>query len=770
MIKTHLAALKRRIKGRLVETIFDRLMETGAERPGRRPFGVAEFKLLRQALISQNLCCIDGQMVSSFEKEFAYYYGVPYAVASTSGTASIHVALGALDLNPGDEIITAPITDMGTIIPILYQNCIPVFADIDDSYNMDPADVERKITPRTRAIIVVHLFGNPCDMDAMVEIAKRRRIALIEDCSQAHLAEYKGRYVGTIGDIGCFSFQQSKQMTTGDGGMTITSNPSYYERMKLFADKGYARKGWGARAYLFHAPNYRMNELTGAVGLAQLTKVKAVIEKRRELGERLSELLSGVEGVAPAPVTAGAKSSYWIYPVRVHGVGLEDFAKKMTEEKVWVMPGYTGKPIYLCSESLTAKKTYGTSQWPFTCNNGITYEYKEGLCPRAEEILKHLACIPLDESWTMAKVEQVAAAVRKSMVSPISKPVGSSAREMTAHSAVTVTSEPGNEARIGIVGCGQMGRWHLDSYKKNPQAKIVAVADTDIARAQAFAREMKAKAYRSHGEMLAQESLDGVSVCTVPATHRDVVVGLLDAGVHVLCEKPLAVSIQQAEEMARKAKEKNKLLFTAFKFRFYDEVARAKELIAGGGLGKIVSFRLMFGGYLNMAGTWYADKNLAGGGVIMDNGPHAFDLVRYLFGEIENVSVAAGTLQNLEVEDSAKLTVSLRGGAVGVIDLTWSVAVPSRSYLEIYGEDGAALLDLDGITYRFKSWSEWKRVPNQAGVQEAFARQVDYFVAAILGQTPQILGNGEGVKSQAVIAAAYESVAQNRKVNIGGQP
>src|SRR5947208_8743061 len=292
MIKNQLAAFKRKIKLQIADVIFDRMMGSVPEQ-GRHPFGAEELKLLRQALVSQNLCCIGGQMVSSFEKEFAYTYGVPYGVASTSGTAAIHVALGALDLNPGDEVITAPITDLGTIIPILYQNAIPIFADIDNTYNMDPADVERKISPRTRAIIVVHLFGNPCDMDAIVDIAKRHGIALIEDCSQAHLAEYKGKYVGTIADIGCFSFQQSKQMTTGDGGMTITSNKSYYERMKLFADKGYARKGWGARAYLFHALNYRMNELTGAVGLAQLKKIKGVVAKRRELGERLSALLSG---------------------------------------------------------------------------------------------------------------------------------------------------------------------------------------------------------------------------------------------------------------------------------------------------------------------------------------------------------------------------------------------------------------------------------------------------------------------------------------------
>ena len=131
--------------------------------------------------------------------------------------------------------------------------------------------------------MVVHLFGNPCDMDAMSAIARAARSSTDRRLLAGALDRVQGKLVGTIGDIGCFSFQQSKHMTTGDGGMTITSNRAYHERMKLFADKGYARKGWGARAYLFHAPNYRMTELVGAVGLAQLGKVRGVVERRREL-------------------------------------------------------------------------------------------------------------------------------------------------------------------------------------------------------------------------------------------------------------------------------------------------------------------------------------------------------------------------------------------------------------------------------------------------------------------------------------------------------
>lgn len=766
MIRSVLGKYKRALRESVTDRIWDYLMQPDDPgRKGKTPFGGEELKLVRKALKSQHLCCIDGHMVPDFEREFAVAYDVPYAVASTSGTAAIHVAMGALDLNPGSEVITAPITDLGTIVPIISQNCIPVFADIDETYNMDPEDVERKITPQTKAIIVVHLFGNPCNMDAMVDIAKRHRLPLIEDSCQAHVTEYKGRYTGTIGDIGCFSFQQSKHMTTGDGGMTITSNKKYYERMKLFADKGYARKGYGSRAYLFHAPNYRMTELVGAVGLAQLKKVKGVVAKRHELGTHMNKLLSAIPGVVPAPSTPGGKHPYWMYPIGVLGVDINRLAEELRKEHVYTLPGYTGKPIYLCTESLTAKKTYGDSQWPFTGPwVAKNYEYKEGLCPRAEKTLGELLVLPLDESWTREDVERVAGILGNTLKNlTTSRPVRlvSQAPRATAEVASTL---PGKTLRIGIVGCGQMGRWHLDAYKKNPQVQLVAFADTNLESAERFAAEASAKAYSSTKDMIVNERLDGVSVCTVPSTHRDIALDLLEAGVHVLCEKPLAISVEQAKEMTAKATEKNLLLLTAFKFRYFDEVQKAKEIISSGGLGKIANFRLMFGGSIEMAGTWFAQKHLSGGGILMDNGPHAIDLIRYLFGEITAVSAAVSNLQDIPVEDTGRLNFTLANGVTGTAEMSWSLPIPSKTYLEIYGENGAALLDFEGISYKFKAWNEWKRIPNGLDVKGAFARQMDHFVNSIITKNPSIVCNADGEKSQIVIEAAYASVKQCKTV------
>jgi dTDP-4-amino-4,6-dideoxygalactose transaminase len=383
--------------------------------PARTPFGEEEVELTAQAIRSQNLFGLGGAMVTEFEGRFAELYGARHAVASTSGTAAIHIAVGALDLEPGDEIITAPITDAGTIVPILYQNLVPVFADIDETYNMDPADVEAKITARTRAILVVHLFGNPCDMERMGDIARRHKLAIIEDCSQAHMTRYKGRLAGTIGDIGCFSLQQSKHMTTGDGGVTISNRDDLAERMELFRDKGWSRKpGWGARTYLFLSPNYRMTELQGAVGIAQTKKVAEVVRRRNELGNRVSAGIVGVRGVAPAPVTPGGEPSYWLYALTVADWPAQKFAEAVSAEGVPSGAGYIGEPIFMCMEALAAKTTFGTSHHPLDgCHGGRVLDYGSGMCPRTEEGLRRIVTMGLHEHMSEGDADDMAGAIRK---------------------------------------------------------------------------------------------------------------------------------------------------------------------------------------------------------------------------------------------------------------------------------------------------------------------------------------------------------------------
>ena len=185
-----------------------------------RTFGPEEEELLLQTLRSGCLTRNGGVMVRALEAAFSERLGTAHTVACSSGTAAVHLAVAALDPEPGDEFIVPPVTDMGTILPVLWQNCIPVFADVDArTLTIDPIDVERRITGRTRAIIAVHLAGQPCNMSMLRLIADRHKVALIEDAAQAYWAEHDGRLVGTLGDMACFSLQQSKHITCGEGGI-----------------------------------------------------------------------------------------------------------------------------------------------------------------------------------------------------------------------------------------------------------------------------------------------------------------------------------------------------------------------------------------------------------------------------------------------------------------------------------------------------------------------------------------------------------------------
>ncbi len=383
--------------------------------PARTPFGDEEIRLVTKALRSQNLFRWGGELTPLFESRFAEAYGVKHAVGSTSGTAALHVAVGTVNPEPGDEIITSAITDLGTIIPILYQNAVPVFADTDpETLTVDPEDVERLITPRTRAIIAIHLFGNACRMEALAEISSRKGIPLIEDCCQAHLTGYRGKLLGTFGDIGCFSFQQSKHMTTGDGGMTITNDDALGRCMRSFADKHYDRDRAGSRMYGPLGMNCRITELHSAVGLAQLEKVGRVVASRNRLGGRLSEGIEHLDGIVPAPVTPGATHSYWSYPMRVTGYSNETFARALNAEGIGASAGYIGDPIFQCSAALAEHRTYGDSRFPFfSPYTDRTFEYADDMCPRTRELLGQLVMLSFNEQYTDGDIDDVAGAVRK---------------------------------------------------------------------------------------------------------------------------------------------------------------------------------------------------------------------------------------------------------------------------------------------------------------------------------------------------------------------
>jgi len=401
----------------------EKLAIDGGEKVRTRPFtsgskvGREELKELVDVIYHGTLNRWGGTKVVAFEEEFAEIHGAEYAIASTSGTSALHVAIGMINPTPGDEIITGPITDMGSIVPILYQGAIPIFAECaDDTFNMDPADIEAKITDRTVAIMAIHLFGNPCDMAAIMDIAARHDLPVIEDCSQAHLSEHDGRLVGTIGDIGCFSLQQSKHITSGDGGITITSNEEFGGRGRLFMDKGWHRAQYGPRVYEVFGPNYRMNELSGAVALAQTRRMRQIIDTRRARGDLLAELLADNPHVRPQKLLDGCKHTYWQFGMRVEDDApftADEFAKAVQAEGVSCGAHYIGNPIFLCHEALRNQRLFGDSHYPFDMGDREVV-YDETTCPRTQGVLDRMVQ-PMCPTQFMPEddVRDIARAIRK---------------------------------------------------------------------------------------------------------------------------------------------------------------------------------------------------------------------------------------------------------------------------------------------------------------------------------------------------------------------
>jgi dTDP-4-amino-4,6-dideoxygalactose transaminase len=396
------------------------VLPSDADRSGR-DFGEAELALLREVIESGTLNCTKGTQVKAFEKEFAARYGVPYARAVTSGTAAVHTAVAAVDPEPGDEIITTGITDMGGIAPILYQQAIPIFADVDPvSLNVTADSVAARITPRTRAIIATHLFGNPCDVIGIKAVAERHGVPVIEDCAQAFLAEQDGRLVGTIGTVGAFSFQQGKHMTTGEGGLVITSDPAIARWMILFSDKAW---GYGDPKpdHYFLALNYRMTELQGAVARAQLRKLDGCVQRRQRSAAALTERLAPLPGLALPRPLPGATHVYWKYPLIVDPAvirgGADALGADLKGQGIFCVPRYIQKPAFQC-QVFTERKTYGTSAAPYSWRvreGGGEVVYDAGEYPGTMQGLERVVVLPWNEFYTEEHVSFIADAVQKAI-------------------------------------------------------------------------------------------------------------------------------------------------------------------------------------------------------------------------------------------------------------------------------------------------------------------------------------------------------------------
>ena len=380
-----------------------------------RTLGEAELTALKEVIDSGVLTSTKGRFTKEFQQKFADLIGAKFGHACSSGSAALHCAVAAINPNPGDEIITTSITDMGALHPIVAQGAIPVFCDVDENtYNVTARAIEECISEKTKAIVVTHLFGNPCDMGPIMELANKHNLPVIEDCAQAFLSTYQDRFVGTIGTIGCFSLQQGKHITTGEGGLCVTDDEELARRIFLFINKAW---GYGDSNpdHYFLAPNYRMSELQGAVALAQMDQLEGVVRSRVNSANEMTRRLSGIHGISTPEVTSDSLHTYWKYCLRVDSNVIEGgavaLAGQLRERGIASAPRYIQKPAFRC-QIFRDQNTFGDSHWPFNHARPEAVDYDDAKFPGTLAALEGVLVLPWNERYTDEHIDYIAESVK----------------------------------------------------------------------------------------------------------------------------------------------------------------------------------------------------------------------------------------------------------------------------------------------------------------------------------------------------------------------
>ncbi len=383
-----------------------------------RSFDRAELDRLRSVLDSGVLTSTRGTQTPEYERRAAELTGRAFAVACSSGTAAVHAAVAVVDPEPGDEIVTTAITDMGAVTPILYQGAIPVFADVDSDSGMVTAEsVRAAVSERTRAIIVTHLFGIPAEVDAITAVAHELDIPVIEDCAQAFLARRRGRRVGTFGAIGCYSSQQGKHFTTGEGGLVVADDEAIARRARVFVNKGWPY-GEDSPDHEFIALNYRTTELQSAVANAQLDRLESGVGVRQRNAARLAAALQDVPGVEIVPVAADDEATWWkvpflIDPSIVPG-GPRALAARLADLGIASAPRYIQKPAFEC-RVIRDQQTFGSSRWPFTLARPDAVSYPRDRFAGTYSFLERVLVLPWNERYEDVHVDAVAEALQRAV-------------------------------------------------------------------------------------------------------------------------------------------------------------------------------------------------------------------------------------------------------------------------------------------------------------------------------------------------------------------
>lgn len=338
-----------------------------------------------------------GPKLPEFEQRFAQFIGTKHAVALNSGTSGLHLCIKALEIKPGDEVITTPFSFVASANPIIFEGARPVFADIEEkTYNIDPLTLEKAITKRTKAIVLVHLFGQPCNMRLIMKIAQKRKVAIIEDACEALGASYNGRKVGTFGELSVFAFYPNKQITTGEGGIICTNDEEIAALCRSLRNQGRADSGeWLNHVRIGY--NYRLDEMSCAIGIEQLKKLDFILKKRKEIATKYTNRLKKIDELITPYVAPHTEISWWVYYLRIKkGLDRNKIVSYLNENGVSAR-GYFDPPIHL---QLIYKRLFG---------------YKGGEFPVAEKISKSGFIIPFFVELKDKEIEKVCRTIKEAV-------------------------------------------------------------------------------------------------------------------------------------------------------------------------------------------------------------------------------------------------------------------------------------------------------------------------------------------------------------------
>jgi dTDP-4-amino-4,6-dideoxygalactose transaminase/predicted dehydrogenase len=638
-------------------------------------------------------------LAALFSAQWAEYCGVSYALLLPHGTDALRTSLAAVldhdGLAYGGEIIVPNLTFIASANACLDRRFGVAFVDVDpDTLNIDPRRIEDAIIPgRTRAIMAVHLFGQPADMTALRAIAKKHSLALIEDAAQAHGALHELGRTGSIGEAAAFSFQSSKNLPAGEGGALTTNDPEIFDRAYSFHNVGRSRTKGARWSHEALGWNCRPNEYLAAVLLHRFRTFEAEQELRAVRFGQLRQLLEDVPGIKPLAIGAGVRRhGVHMFVMRYQadqcgGIALADFMRAVRAEGIPLDRAYDMTVTQQVAMQRLAEKRP---------------EYIRGLpTPIADQAVNEIVFLPhFLFLGGEADLQDIAAAFRK-----VQAHYGE-ARQSTGLTRVAAAAAPltpvapsfvTKTIRIGIIGMGVMGRQHATVIRKTRKFSLDGVTDLQPAAAQKAAADYACRSFATPEEMMRYGKLDAVVIATPHWSHGELAIAAFAAGLHVVCEKPLTVTVEQADAVLAEAAKSDRLFAAVHQSRFEPVYQFAKQVLDRGELGPILRCSMVETAWRTQAyylsnpwrGTWRGE----GGGVLLNQAPHLLDRYAWLCGMPTELSAFCDTtLHQIEVEDNVSAILRHANGAQGFIHVN-TIESPPISQTVIVGDCGRLVIE-----------------------------------------------------------------------------